>query len=179
MFSCSPYDLGQTLLHLFAAGACVIFQVGTGQRRDDGRLRDIARRRAQLLDEGERGDGQVSVVAGHVQRLLEVLERLIQQNHAGRMSFQQLGELGRRRPPQIPVLLCHLGEGALTTEPVSQVPEQRPHLRVVDLRVRLTGRERATFEHHHRRLGKPERPSLPASSLTNGVPATRCGSRNR
>ena len=79
---------GEAFLHLLAGQARVILQVGTGERGHDRDPRNAGRRRAEFLDEGERGSRQVPSMGRHRERLSEVLQQLIQQDQTRGVGLQ-------------------------------------------------------------------------------------------
>ena len=77
------HHLGQAFLHLLPGDARIVLQVGAGQRGHDRDAGNTGCRRAEFLDEGQRGGSQVPVVGRHRERLGQILQQLIQQNQTG------------------------------------------------------------------------------------------------
>jgi hypothetical protein len=146
--------LGEPFLHLLAGDAGVVLELRAGQRGHHRRAGDAGRRRAQFLHEREGDGGQVALVAGDGEGLGQVLQRLVEQDEAGGVGFEQVGQLDGRRAPQLVVLVRHLAVGGGAAEPVGELAEERVAPGAAQVGVDLAGGQRAAFEDHDLGLGE-------------------------
>jgi hypothetical protein len=149
MFSDRPTTFDRPLLHLFACQRRVVLQARAGERREHGGVRHVGCGAARLLDKRERGAGEVAVASGDAEGLVEVLERLVEQDQARGVRLEQLGELRGAGAQQRLILRGHALVGCWTAKAVCELAEERVQLDALRRGIRRAGRDRAAVDDGH------------------------------
>lgn len=165
----ASHHLGESLEHVSARHGGVVLETGRGERRHHGRAGDIRGRCAQLLDDGECGSGEVPVAGPHRQRLVQVLQSLIQQDETRRGVFEQPDNLRCRGSEQRFVLAADLSVHGSAAEPPRQMTEVRVH-RCAVVHLFRGDAESRTVEHRY-----PRRRQVPRLECAGDLLAERCG----
>ena len=77
---CSPDDLRESFLHLFASETRVVFHARTRQGREHRDLRRIRHGSRELLDEGQSEGRKVAIQCLYSERLVQIFERFVEQH---------------------------------------------------------------------------------------------------